>query len=392
MFMFQSASEPPLCTGSLRCWPCETCTQQTPCVDVIAPLQCRPCTTQTPGAPLRASCPLERMDQDPAACFEQNRDPEELGIFQGEKRAIIQPTSLKDPKLEKLKEVLVSWINGTLKPEHIVVQSLEEDLYDGLVLHHLYAQLSGVRLPVEEIAVTSEAQIYKLEVIMEALNQSLGVQDLADRKWSVKLIHSRDFLATLHLLVAMVRQFHPDLALPSDVSVEVILLKVNKHGIKSDKQTEHITEPSNSTEHPSDKSRKGDPIDELLKLDSHKIDTVKQAVLHFVNKNVSPLGLKVTDMEKQFADGVILLLLLGQLEGYFVPLCDFNLTPTTYAEMTHNVALALELLNEQEQVCSVDPGDIVSQDCTATLKVLYACSRSTRANEMRRRRQNLGME
>lgn len=34
-------------------------------------------------------------------------------------------------------QVLVEWINSTLKPEHIVIQNLEEDIYDGLVIHHL---------------------------------------------------------------------------------------------------------------------------------------------------------------------------------------------------------------------------------------------------------------
>lgn len=35
----------------------------------------------------------------------------------------------------------------------------------------------------------------------------------------------------------------------------------------------------------------------------------------------------------QFADGVILLLLIGQLEGFFVPLGDFYLTPVNPSEM-----------------------------------------------------------
>ncbi|KAJ8374076.1 hypothetical protein SKAU_G00046560 [Synaphobranchus kaupii] len=312
------------------------------------------------------------MDEPPGACFEQERDPGDLSIFQGETRTIIQPTSLKDPKLDKLKKVLVSWINNTLKREHIVVQSLEDDLYDGLVLHHLLGQLAGVHLPVEEIAVTEAAQLRKLEIIMEALNQSLGLPDQAAPKWSVKLIHARDLLATLHIMVAIVKRFQPDMALPSGISVEVVLLEVNKSGIKSDKQVEHITEPSNSADNSSDMPKNEDPIDELMKLDWQKINTVTQAILHFVNMNISSLGLHVTDLEKQFADGVILLLLLGQLEGYFIPLCEYELSPTTKTEMLHNVTLALDILNDREvQVFNVDPQDIVSQDFTATLKVLY---------------------
>lgn len=32
----------------------------------------------------------------------------------------------------------MEWINATLLPEHIVVRSLEEDMFDGLILHHLF--------------------------------------------------------------------------------------------------------------------------------------------------------------------------------------------------------------------------------------------------------------
>ncbi|XP_046716188.1 gamma-parvin isoform X2 [Silurus meridionalis] len=289
------------------------------------------------------------------------------GAYQGERRNIIQPSSFNDSKLLKLKEVLVDWINSTLKSEHIVIKSLEEDIYDGLVIHHLLSKLGGIHLEVEEIAVSTVAQMYKLDLILQALNQELGLGPEADSaaKWSAKLIHSRDLLATLHLLVAMVKRYQPDLALPSNVSVEVALFEVNKGDIKSGKQIEYITLQSDNSE--------DDPIDELLKLDSYKISTVKKALLHFINKNMSPLRLQVSDIEKQFADGVILLLLIGELEGFFIPLYEFHLSPASHSERLHNVTLALDLLNDLKiQVENVDPEDIVSQDFPATLKVLYA--------------------
>ncbi|XP_072528461.1 gamma-parvin isoform X2 [Salminus brasiliensis] len=302
--------------------------------------------------------------------FEQGS--EASASFQGERRKIIQPASLNDPKLAKLKEILVEWINSTLKSEHIVVQSLEEDLYDGLVLHHLLSRLAGIQLEVDEIALTSAAQIQKLEVVLKALDENLGLSSQPDdaAKWNVKLIHSRDLLATLHLLVAMVKCYQPSLPLPLNVSVEVVSLEVNKSGIKSDKQIEFITLQS---EDKNGGANKEDPIDELLKLDAHKIATVKKAILHFVNKNMSPLRLQVADVEQQFADGVFLLLLIGQLEEFFIPLYEFYLSPDGHSEMLHNVTLALDLLNDREiQVSDVDPEDIVSQDVSATLKVLYA--------------------
>uniref|UniRef100_A0A8C0YQ09 Parvin, gamma n=1 Tax=Cyprinus carpio carpio TaxID=630221 RepID=A0A8C0YQ09_CYPCA len=273
----------------------------------------------------------------------------------GERRMMIQPTSLEDPKLNKLKEVLVEWINRTLKVEHIVVRTLEEDIYDGLVIHHLLRRLAGVQLHVEEIALSTDAQVRKLEVILTALNETLEINE-ETAKWSVKLIHSRDLLATLHLLVAMARRFQPDLVLPANVSVEVIQCEVTKSGVKADKQTEFITFQSNSSEALERESNKECPIDELFKLEAHKIETVKKAILHFVNKNMSSLGLGVTDLDKQFADGVILLLLIGQLEGFFIPLCEFFLCPVGSSEMLHNVTLALDLLIDRGlPVQSVDP-------------------------------------
>lgn len=300
---------------------------------------------------------------------------EEMGEFGsgqgGERRMIIQPSSLEEPKLNKLKEVLLEWINRTLKVEHIVVRTLEEDLYDGLVLHHLLRRLAGVQLHADEIALSTDAQVRKLELILTALNETLEMNE-ETAKWNVKLIHSRDLLATLHLLVAMARRFQPDLVLPLNVSVEVIQCEVTKSGIKTDKQTEFITCQSNSSEALERESHKECPIEELFKLEAHKIETVKKAILHFVNKHMSSLGLNVTDLDKQFADGVILLLLIGQVEGFFIPLCEFFLSPVGSSEMLHNVTLALDLLIDRGlPVQSIDPQDIVSQDVPATVKALY---------------------
>uniref|UniRef100_W5NE52 Gamma-parvin n=1 Tax=Lepisosteus oculatus TaxID=7918 RepID=W5NE52_LEPOC len=290
--------------------------------------------------------------------------------FLGERRKIIQPGSLKDPKLEDLKTRLTDWINTTLKPEHIVVQSLEEDLFDGLVLHHLLVRLAGMKLDVEEIALTAMAQKRKLGVILEAINRVLGLSKEDSQKWSVNLIHNRDLLSTLHLLVAIVKHFQPEMALPSNVCLEVIILE-NSQSKWKQKKTSMLKQACNDNK---EKSRI-DPIDELLKLEPQKVNTVKQAILHFVNKNMARMGLQVSDIDTQFSDGVILLLLIGQLEDYFVHLSEFYLTPSTNEEMVHNVTLALDLLSDRElQLYNVAPEaiDIVSQDLTATLTVLYA--------------------
>ena len=62
---------------------------------------------------------------------------------------------------------------------------------------------------------------------------------------------------------------------------------------------------------------------------------VKKSLVTFVNKHLNKINLEVTDLDSQFSDGVYLCLLSGLLEGYFVPLYDFHLTP----QVTHfNIA------------------------------------------------------
>ncbi|XP_034005120.1 uncharacterized protein LOC117497281 isoform X8 [Trematomus bernacchii] len=47
-----------------------------------------------------------------------------------------------------------------------------------------------------------------------------------------------------------------------------------------------------------------------------------------------------------FADGVYLILLMGLLEDYFVPLFNFFLTPESFERKVHNVAFAFELMQD----------------------------------------------
>uniref|UniRef100_A0A672SCH9 Parvin, gamma n=1 Tax=Sinocyclocheilus grahami TaxID=75366 RepID=A0A672SCH9_SINGR len=255
---------------------------------------------------------------------------------------IIQPTSLEDPTLNKLKETIQD------------IGERKITLYIQSVHVLIPGRVAGVQLHIEEIALSTDAQVRKLEVILTALNETLGLNE-ETAKWNpchLSVIHSRDLLATMHLLVAMARHFQPDLVLPVNVSVEVIQCEVTKSGIKADR-IHHISKEC--------------PIDELFKLEAHKIETVKK--LRFMNKNV--ISGTECDRPRQ-TDGVILLLLVGQLEDFFIPLCEFFLCPVGSSEMLHNVTLALDLLIDRGLLIqSIDPQDIVSQDVPATAKVLY---------------------
>ncbi|KAH0513061.1 Beta-parvin [Microtus ochrogaster] len=133
-----------------------------------------------------------------------------------------------------------------------------------------------------------------------------------------------------------------------------------------------------------------DAFDTLFDHAPDKLNLVKKSLITFVNKHLNKLNLEVTDLETQgvcplytcprivtefslkFADGVYLVLLLGLLEDYFVPLHNFYLTPDGFDQKVHNVAFAFELmLDGGLKKPKARPEDVVNLDLKSTLRVLY---------------------
>ncbi|XP_069759547.1 gamma-parvin isoform X3 [Narcine bancroftii] len=304
------------------------------------------------------------------AGFEEFKESTKIEIPLGEKRKFIQPSSLKSPKLEELMTFFIDWINATLKQDHVVVQSLEEDLYDGLVLHLLLEHLTKVKLDVEEIALSTSVQKQKLRVVLDRVNQFLQVTEDDHLNWNVDLIHNKDLVATLHLLVAISKHFRPDVTLPENVYLETLILEIDKTGIKTTKHLEYITEKRDDEEQ--NQTPEADQINDLFKLGPDKVRVVQQALLHFVNKHLEGLGVTVKDLGTQFSNGVILILLIGQLEDYFIHLSEYYLNPSDVKEKLHNVSYVLELLEDRGLLTyPINPQDIVNLDMKATVRILH---------------------
>ncbi|XP_053112793.1 gamma-parvin isoform X2 [Hemicordylus capensis] len=258
---------------------------------------------------------------------------QEEDIVPGEKRKCIKASSLNDPKLEALQKFLIEWINTTLKHEHIVVKSLEQDLYDGLILHHLLEKLGSLTLEVENIALTERKQRLKLAIILKTLNECLHLEE-SKLKWSVDAIFKKDLLSTLHLLVAIIGHFQPELAVPPNVHVDVVITECTLHGLKTENEVEYITKSREAAEDAS----KAEIFDELLKHAPEKLDAVKEVFLKFVNRHIRKLGITVKDANSQ----------------------------------VHNVNLAVDLLLDGGLLNTpINPEDIVNQDMKATLLILY---------------------
>uniref|UniRef100_A0A8C1WZA3 Parvin, alpha a n=1 Tax=Cyprinus carpio TaxID=7962 RepID=A0A8C1WZA3_CYPCA len=276
--------------------------------------------------------------------------PEDIMLEENEVRTMVDPNSKNDRKLQELIKVLIDWINDVLVGERIIVKDLAEDLYDGQVLQKLFEKLEGEKLNVAEVTQSEIAQKQKLQTVLEKINDALKVSTRSI-KWNVDSVHTKSVVAILHLLVELSQHFRAPIRLPDHV---LFLFSV-------------MEEITGNTEYVS-----RDAFDTLLDHAPDKLNVVKKTLITFVNKHLNKLNLEVAELDTQFADGVYLVLLMGLLEGYFVPLYNFFLTPENFDQKVHNVSFSFELMQDGDlERPKPRPEDIVNCDLKSTLRVLY---------------------
>uniref|UniRef100_A0A8C2HTR9 Parvin, alpha a n=1 Tax=Cyprinus carpio TaxID=7962 RepID=A0A8C2HTR9_CYPCA len=251
--------------------------------------------------------------------------PEDIMLEENEVRTMVDPNSKNDRKLQELIKVLIDWINDVLVGERIIVKDLAEDLYDGQVLQKLFEKLEGEKLNVAEVTQSEIAQKQKLQTVLEKINDALKVSTRSI-KWNVDF----SIVAILHLLVELSQHFRAPIRLPDHVSIQVVVVQKREGILQSRQVMEEIT---GNTEYVS-----RDAFDTLLDHAPDKLNVVKK-----------------------FADGVYLVLLMGLLEGYFVPLYNFFLTPENFDQKAVHLVFFFPHFIP----------DIVNCDLKSTLRVLY---------------------
>merc|ERR1712088_235632 len=289
--------------------------------------------------------------------------PEEYLLEENEERSMIEPKSYDNPKLKNLISILIEWVNDELHSERIIVQDIEEDLYDGQILQKLLEKLTGEKLMVPEVTQSEDGQRNKLRVVLGFANRVLGLQR-GQPKWSVESVHTKNIVSILHLLVALARHFRAPIRLPENVVVDVVIVQ------KKDGFLQHRVIAEELTSQYDDLGMKCER--DLFDHAPDKLQVVKKSLITFANKHLNKINLEVIDLDNQFADGVFLVLLVGLLEGYFVPLHEFHITPQVFDEKVNNVALAFELMQDAGlPKPKARPEDIVNNDLKSTLRVLY---------------------
>uniref|UniRef100_A0A3Q4G0Y3 Parvin, alpha a n=1 Tax=Neolamprologus brichardi TaxID=32507 RepID=A0A3Q4G0Y3_NEOBR len=284
-------------------------------------------------------------------------DPEDTMLEENEVRTMVDPNSKNDRKLQELMKVLIDWINDVLVGERIIVKDLAEDLYDGQVLQKLFEKLEGEKLNVAEVTQSEIAQKQKLQTVLERINESLKLST-RNIRWNVDSVHAKSIVAILHLLVALSQHFRAPIRLPDHVSIQVVVVQVGERSF--------FFYLAFSGRH------ERDAFDTLFDHAPDKLSVVKKTLITFVNKHLNKLNLEVSELDTQFADGVYLVLLMGLLEGYFVPLYNFFLTPENFDQKVHNVSFSFELMQDGGlERPKPRPEDIVNCDLKSTLRVLY---------------------
>ena len=301
----------------------------------------------------------------------------EAELADNEVRSIIDPKSLKNWKYKELVEILINWINEEIHAERIIVKDIEEDLYDGQVLQKLIEKLTGETLNVPEVASSEEAQREKLNIVLSFANKILKLDSAATCKWSVDSVRTKNIVATLHILIALALHFRAPIRMPENVVIEVITITKKDGGLVRNAISEQMTAEYGYNE--LGQKREKDAFDTLFDKQNQPTENLQLVIgkiIAFANLHLRKINgqhvKKVTDLQTQFSDGVYLCLLMGLLEGYFVPLYEFHITPTSLEEKVANVSFAFELMEDAGlSPPKARPEDIVNRDLKSTLRVLY---------------------
>jgi len=314
----------------------------------------------------------QRAIDSPGAPFLPSMPEDYINMQEEESRSMLCPESLAGGGLQQLMGVLLEWLNDVLADDRIIVRDLEDDLYDGCVLHKLIERLTGLSLPdVEEVCLSEDSQRAKLAKVLRVANQVLGLGGPGQYapKWDVTAIHTKNLVAIVHLLVSLARHVRAPIRLPENVSVDVILVQKRDGVLHHQKKAELLT----GTYEDLGLRQERDAFDTLFSTQPDKMHVVKRSLQTFMNRQLNKINLEVTDLDTELSDGVQLCMLMGLLEGYFVPHHFFHPTPQTFEERLHNVNAAFELMMDAGLGQPKSrPEDIVNKDLKSTLRVLYA--------------------
>ena len=277
-------------------------------------------------------------------------DPDSYVLDEGDERAMLEPHSSHNPEFKQMINVLLTWINSSLKQDSIIVRSFEDDFYDGYVLGKLieYHQ-PNTRLLHEGIPLSEEMKKQTLRRVLSHI-ELFAHQPI---KWTFEQIYHRDLIAILHLLLTLIKHWNIPARnqLPKNLFLKVVVVKKINGILQTRIVNECFIEDHQEQSSPSpreDIPKQGDLIDALFDLAPEKLLAIEKLLINFLNHHLIHHHIQIKRIDsEEFRDGLYLLYLIAHLENYFLVRNKYHSKRPLTREQSHvNLQLVFRLLTE----------------------------------------------
>ncbi|KAJ3302772.1 hypothetical protein HDV03_004589 [Kappamyces sp. JEL0829] len=259
----------------------------------------------------------------------------------------IHPASQGDPNLKKLMNSLKEWLNadGALG---IYVKDLFNDLFVAKLLVSLIQEKLDVQIL--DLQAFSGSTQKNFQLIMGVLVPYTEKNLFSNpERWSLKGILANDYSSLLCFLVDMASYLECPYAIPTNVSLIItntqvvngaIIKKNMKHVITCSASMEALNATNEVVEPPPDST---EAYERLVGESEEQFEEVCMLLVAFVNNYLADIELSINDL-RDLADGSRLILLIGMIGAFFVPLSSFCLAPSSEHDEILNLKVAWDLL------------------------------------------------
>ncbi|KAL2911503.1 hypothetical protein HK105_209034 [Polyrhizophydium stewartii] len=287
----------------------------------------------------------------------------------------LHAATLADPNFKRLTQArrwpdphsLKQWISSFVGHDMLVVRDIF-DLTIGRAIASLLEAVTGEEFIDKAAFATATPKNYQLimGLVVQFVERRLGVaQD--PKRWTLKGILAQDMSSLLCLLVDLATLLKCPYPLPPNMIGGAEKTKTTVHRL-TDEET--VTDEQQSA----GPEQVVDAFDALV--DSpQKFQELVELLLHFTNMHLAVVNIEARDLAS-LDDGVHLIILIGVLANFFVPMNLYHLTPTLPEHKArscdHNVQFALELMRDLGiDVSRINPKDVVSGDLTTICRWIF---------------------
>lgn len=278
-----------------------------------------------------------------------NINPDSYVLDEGDERAMLEPHSSHNPEFKQMINVLLTWINSSLKQDSIIVRSFEDDFYDGYILGKLieYHQ-PNIHLLDDGLSLSEEMKKQTLRRVLTYID-TVCHQPI---QWSFEQIYHRDLISILHLLLRLMKLWNIPARenLPKNLFLKVVVVK-KINGILQTRIVNECFIEDHHEQHQQQREdipKQGDLIDALFDLAPEKLLAIEKLLIHFLNQQLihQQIQIKRIDSE-EFQDGLYLLYLIAHLENYFLIRNKYHFKRPLTREQSHdNLQFVFQLMTE----------------------------------------------